>query len=90
MTAPIEPPHARRHIEEIVLVMLVLLSGAGVIANDYASPQTGVPDWLWMTPVFGIVSTWAAWSRAQRRGDPVGASCRRRSCTGSASSAPCC
>ena len=70
-SAPIEAPK-RGHAEEIVLVILVLLSGAGVIANDYFMPQTAFRMWLWMTPVFGIVSTWAAWSRAQRRGDPVG------------------
>jgi hypothetical protein len=70
-TAPIEPPK-RGHAEEIVLVLLVLLSGVGVIVNDYGSKETAFRLWLWMTPVFGIISTWAAWSRAQRRGEPVG------------------
>lgn len=67
-------PVARRgHMEEIVLVILVLLSGVGVIVNDYGSAQTAFRIWLWMTPIFGIVSTCAAWGAAQRRGEPVGA-----------------
>ncbi len=70
-TTPAEPPK-RGHVEEMVLVLLVLLSGIGVIVNDYGSPATAFRMWLWMTPVFGVISTWAAWSRAQRRGDPVG------------------
>jgi hypothetical protein len=66
-------PQARSHrIEEIVLVILVLLSGVGVVVNDYGSPQTAFRIWMWLTPAFGIVSTWAAWSRAVRRGEPVG------------------
>jgi len=69
------PPSPARgaHVEEIILVLLVVLSGIGVIVNDYAAPQTAFRMWLWMTPLFGVVSTAAAWSRAQRRGDPVGA-----------------
>lgn len=79
MTMPIEttPPAAeapkRTPVEEIVLVLLVVLSGVGIIVNDYGSPATAFRTWLWMTPVFGVVSTWAAWSRAQRRGNPVAA-----------------
>ena len=69
---PIAEPPRRGHAEEIVLVLLVLLSGVGVIVNDYGSKDTAFRLWLWMTPVFGIISTWAAWSRAQRRGEPVG------------------
>jgi len=69
---PVEAPK-RVPVEEIVLVLLVLLSGAGVIVNDYGNPATAFRMWLWMTPVFGVISTWAAWSRAQRRGQPVGA-----------------
>jgi hypothetical protein len=65
-------PPRRGHVEEIVLVVLVLLSGAGVIVNDYASAQVAFRVWLWMAPIFGLVSIWAAWSRAQRRGEPVG------------------
>lgn len=70
-TPPITEVPKRGHMEEIVLVLLVLLSGVGVIVNDYGSPATAFRMWLWMTPVFGIISTWAAWSRAQRRGLPV-------------------
>ena len=65
-------PPKRGHVEEIVLVLLVLLSGIGVIVNDYGNPQTAFRVWLWMTPVFGVISTWAAWSRARRSGEPVG------------------
>ena len=43
------------------------------MVNDYASRETAFRLWMWMTPVFGIVSTIAAWGRAQRRGEPVGA-----------------
>ena len=68
------PPPARgARLEEIVLVLLVVLSGVGVVVNDYASRETAFRLWMWMTPVFGIVSTIAAWGRAQRRGEPVGA-----------------
>lgn len=68
-----EAPAAPRRfpIEELVLVALVALSAAGVAINDYA-PATAFRYWLWMAPVFGVVSIAAAWSRAQRRGDPVG------------------
>ena len=41
-TTPAEPLK-RGHIEEIVLVLLVLLSGIGVVVNDYGSPADGVP-----------------------------------------------
>jgi hypothetical protein len=51
-------------------VVLVALSAVGVAINDY-SPVTAFRYWLWMAPVFGVVSTAAAWSRAQRRGEPV-------------------
>jgi hypothetical protein len=66
-------PAKRAPVEEIVLVILVLLSGIGVIVNDYGSAQTAFRIWLWLTPIFGIVSTIAAWGAAQRRGEPVGA-----------------
>jgi hypothetical protein len=65
-------PPKRGHVEEIVLGLLVLLSGVGVIVNDYGSPSTAFRFWLWMAPIFGVVSVGAAWSRARRRGEPVG------------------
>jgi hypothetical protein len=79
MTTPSldQPPVApaastsRYHLEEIVLLLLVLLSGLGVAISD-SSPQKAFRYWLWMAPAFGIVSTVAAWSRASRRGAPVG------------------
>jgi hypothetical protein len=61
----------RYHLEEIVLVVLVVLSGVGVAISDSA-PQTAFRYWMWMVPVFGIVSTVAAWSRATRNNAPVG------------------
>ena len=72
---PQSPPSPARgaRLEEIVLVFLVVLSGAGVIVNDYASRETAFRLWLWMTPIFGVVSTVAACSRAQRRGESMGA-----------------
>ena len=77
MTLPAEQsapaPAKRAPVEEIVLVILVLLSGIGVIVNDYGSAQNAFRIWLWLTPIFGIVSTIAAWGAAQRRGEPVGA-----------------
>ncbi|MEO8603123.1 MAG: hypothetical protein ABI629_11160 [bacterium] len=66
-----QPPPARRsHIEEIVLVLLLILSGVGVVMAD-RWPESAFRYWLWMTPIFGIVSIFAAWGRAQRRGLPV-------------------
>lgn len=70
-TAPTPAPVARGHLAEIVLVLLVVLAGIGVTVSDY-SPQSAYRYWMWMTPVFGIVSTVAAWSRAQRHGHAVG------------------
>ncbi|MGH7790341.1 MAG: hypothetical protein ACRERC_25960 [Candidatus Binatia bacterium] len=79
MTMPVPntaaPPPAsaspsRRPIEEIVLVVLVLLSGIGVAINDY-NPASAFRYWLWMTPLFGIISIVAAWSRARRRDEAV-------------------
>jgi hypothetical protein len=72
-SAPPPAPARGAPVEEIILVLLVVLSGIGVMVNDYAAPQTAFRLWLWLTPVFGVVSTVAAWSRAQRRGEPVGA-----------------
>ncbi|MGD9763800.1 MAG: hypothetical protein AB7V27_08820 [Candidatus Binatia bacterium] len=71
---PAAPPPARSRrvpMEELVLVLLVVLSGIGVALTDY-SPPLAFRYWLWMAPVFGVVSAIAAWSRAQRRGEPVG------------------
>lgn len=68
---PSPPVRGSHRIEEMLLALLVLLSGAGVALNNY-NPGTGFRYWMWMAPVFGIVTTIAAWSRAQRRGDPIG------------------
>ncbi len=64
------PSPLRRHIEEAVLVLLVVLSAVGVAINDY-SPKSAFRYWVWMAPTFGMVSIVAAWSRAQRRGESV-------------------
>jgi len=61
---------ARRHLEEIVLVALVVLSGVGVAINDY-NPASAFRYWLWMTPLFGVISIVAAWARARRRNEAV-------------------
>ena len=80
MTAPTATPtpaatpeHGplRRYLPELVLILLVVLAGIGVMVSDY-SPQSAYRYWVWMTPVFGVVSIIAAWSRAQRHGRPVG------------------
>ena len=71
MQSPPAAPASRSHIEEIVLVLLLILSGIGVIMAD-RWPEQAFRYWLWVTPAFGLVSTVAAWGRAQRRGDPVG------------------
>jgi len=60
----------RRHVEEVVLVVLVLLSAVGVAVNDQ-SPASALRYWLWMAPTFGIVSIVAAWWRAARSGTSV-------------------
>jgi len=60
----------RRHVEEVVLILLVALSGLGVAINDY-SPQSAFRYWLWMAPTFGVISITAAWWRAHRRDESV-------------------
>jgi len=70
-TAPPAPaPASRSHVEEIVLVLLLILSGVGIVMAD-RWPARAFRYWLWVTPIFGIVSTFAAWRRAQRRGESV-------------------
>ena len=56
----------RRHIEEGILILLVVLSGIGVAINDY-SPKDAFRYWTWMAPTFGVASVIAAWWRAVRR-----------------------
>lgn len=63
-------PSLRRHVEEGVLILLVVLSAIGIAINDY-SPPTAFRYWVWMAPTFGVVSIVAAWSRAQRHGTSV-------------------
>ena len=58
-------PSLRRHIEEFVLILLVLLSGLGVAINDL-SPKSAFGYWMWMAPTFGVISVGAAWYRAAR------------------------
>jgi hypothetical protein len=70
-------PAFRRHLEEIILVVLVLLSAVGVAINDY-SPQSAFRYWIWMAPTFGITSIAAAWGRAQRRGESVTTAIQRQ------------
>ena len=60
----------RRHVEEVVLLVLVVLSGIGVAVNDY-SPKSAFRYWLWMAPTFGVVCIVAAWWRAAIRGESV-------------------
>jgi hypothetical protein len=60
----------RRHVEEVVLILLVVLSGIGVAVNDY-SPKSAFRYWIWMAPTFSVVSIGAAWWRASRRGESV-------------------
>jgi hypothetical protein len=78
-TAPPPPtPGAfRRHVEEFVLIALVLLSAVGVAVNNY-SPESAFRYWVWMAPTFGITSIVAAWSRAQRRGESVATAVQRQ------------
>jgi hypothetical protein len=68
------PPHLtpslRRHIEEGVLVLLVVLSAIGVAIND-RSPQSALRYWIWMAPTFGVVGIFAAWVRAHRAGHSI-------------------
>jgi hypothetical protein len=72
------PSHTlRRHIEEIVLVVLVMLSGVGVAINDY-SPKSAFRYWIWMAPTFGVISIVAAWWRASRRGESVATAVQRQ------------
>jgi hypothetical protein len=77
--APSSPPASvfRRHVEEIILVVLVLLSAIGVAIND-VSPQSAFRYWIWMAPTFGVTSVAAAWWRAQRRGESVATAVQRQ------------
>jgi hypothetical protein len=78
VTAPPPTPGAfRRHVEEFILIGLVLLSAIGVAINDY-SPQSAFRYWLWMAPTFGVTSIAAAWWRAQRRGESVATAVQRQ------------
>lgn len=63
--APAEPPRGRGG--EIVLAVLVALSGAGIAVSRF-SAEYGLWYWLAMVPVFGGVSLVAGWSRARESG----------------------
>ena len=67
---PSVSPSLRRHIEEFVLIVLVLLSGIGVAINDL-SPKSAFRYWLWMAPTFGVISVGAAWWRAARTSESI-------------------
>jgi hypothetical protein len=72
------PTHSlRRHVEELVLILLVLLSGLGVAINDY-SPESAFRYWIWMAPTFGVISVVAAWWRAALRGERIGVAVQRQ------------
>ena len=60
----------RRHVEEFVLILMVVLSAVGVAINDY-SPKSAFRYWVWMAPTFGVVSIAAAWWRAHRQAESV-------------------
>lgn len=80
VTPPPPPPPPgtfRRHIEEFILIGLVVLSAIGVAVND-ASPQSAFRYWLWMAPTFGITSIAAAWWRAQRNNESVALAVQRQ------------
>jgi hypothetical protein len=69
MSSPSTPAH-RRHVDEVILLVLVLLGTLGVAVNDY-SRNAGYHYWLAMAPVFGVVSVAAGWARARRLGRPI-------------------
>lgn len=57
---------------EVLFVVLVLLSGAGIAVTSF-SPARGFHYWLAMVPLFGGVSAFLAYSRARARGEsPAG------------------
>lgn len=76
-SAPAPSQSVRRHAEELVLILLVLLAGFGVAINDY-SPQSAFRYWMWMAPTFGVISIVAAWWRALRRGESVATAVQRQ------------
>jgi hypothetical protein len=76
-STPVVRSSLRRHIEEGVLVLLVVLCALGVAINDY-SPKSAFTYWLWMTPTFGVVTVFAAWLRAHRRAESVPAAVQRQ------------
>jgi hypothetical protein len=71
------PRSLRRHIEELVLILLVVLSGIGVAINDY-SPKSAFRYWMWMAPTFGVISVAAAWWRAYRLSESVATAVQRQ------------
>ena len=65
---PLEPiPGRTVRAQELVLLGLVLLSGIGIAVSN-ASTDRGFHYWLWMVPVFGVLSALAAGFDARRRG----------------------
>ncbi len=76
-STPTAPRPLRRHIEEFVLIVLVVLSGVGVAINDY-SPKSAFRYWLWMAPTFGVISIAAAWWRAHRRDESIAIAVQRQ------------
>ena len=67
----------RRHVQEILLVLLTILSAIGVALANY-SPQSAFRYWLWMAPIFGVLSVGAAWWRASIRGDSIAMAVQRQ------------
>ena len=69
--APRQGVLSRFRAEEMVVAILVLLSGVGIAINDF-SPQNGFRYWLWMAPIFGVISLIGACSRARQKQQPIG------------------
>ena len=56
------------HLDEIVLLGLLLLSGAGIALTDFA-PSKGFWYWVAMAPLFWGGSIFMEWSRVKQRGE---------------------
>jgi cadmium resistance protein CadD (predicted permease) len=70
-----EPTPSSAPLEEIILIIMVILSLVGVAITDF-SPQDTFMYWMVMIFVFGILAMIAGWSTAKRHHDTETEACR--------------
>ncbi len=60
----------RFETEQAILITLVALSAIGIGITNF-KPEQSFWFWVALVPVFGIASTYIAWSKSRLRGDSV-------------------